>query len=104
MHTSDPHKSLGAALGRIPSGVFILTATRDGVLVTAGGRVLPWRRDDVDMYTIHLEIPPGISQLEVALDFLKLRDAARGLRALRADPERGDQARPGARRCRHQAR
>jgi flavin reductase (DIM6/NTAB) family NADH-FMN oxidoreductase RutF len=31
MHTSDPHKSLGAALGRIPSGVFILTAARDNV-------------------------------------------------------------------------
>ena len=31
MQTSDPHKTLAAALGRIPSGVFILTATRDGV-------------------------------------------------------------------------
>lgn len=31
MHTSDPHKDLGSALGRIPSGVFILTLARDGV-------------------------------------------------------------------------
>lgn len=31
MHTADPHKSLGIALGRIPSGVFILTASRDTV-------------------------------------------------------------------------
>ncbi|MBI2806549.1 MAG: flavin reductase family protein [Planctomycetes bacterium] len=31
MHTTDPHKSLGAALGRIPSGIFILTAARGGV-------------------------------------------------------------------------
>jgi flavin reductase (DIM6/NTAB) family NADH-FMN oxidoreductase RutF len=30
MHANDPQKNLGAALGRIPSGVFILTATRDG--------------------------------------------------------------------------
>ncbi len=31
MQTSDPNKSLAAALGRIPSGVFILTATKDAV-------------------------------------------------------------------------
>jgi flavin reductase (DIM6/NTAB) family NADH-FMN oxidoreductase RutF len=29
MQNSDPHKELGAALGRIPSGVFILTVARD---------------------------------------------------------------------------
>ena len=28
MHTTDPHKSLAAALGRIASGLFILTARR----------------------------------------------------------------------------
>ena len=31
MHTSDPHKSISSALGRVPSGVFILTATRDTI-------------------------------------------------------------------------
>jgi flavin reductase (DIM6/NTAB) family NADH-FMN oxidoreductase RutF len=31
MQTTDPHKSLGAALGRIPSGLFILTASADGI-------------------------------------------------------------------------
>src|SRR5262245_58221400 len=31
MQTSDPHKSLGAALGRIPSGVYILTVAKDAV-------------------------------------------------------------------------
>jgi flavin reductase (DIM6/NTAB) family NADH-FMN oxidoreductase RutF len=31
MHTSDPHKDLGAALGRIPSGLFILTLARDKI-------------------------------------------------------------------------
>ena len=31
MHTTDPHKSLGAALGRIPSGVYVLTVARDQV-------------------------------------------------------------------------
>src|ERR1043166_1807272 len=31
MQTADPHKNLVAALGRIPSGIFILTVARDGV-------------------------------------------------------------------------
>jgi flavin reductase (DIM6/NTAB) family NADH-FMN oxidoreductase RutF len=31
MQTSDPHKSLGAALGRIPRGVYILTVANDAV-------------------------------------------------------------------------
>jgi flavin reductase (DIM6/NTAB) family NADH-FMN oxidoreductase RutF len=31
MHTADPHKSLGAALGRIPSGLFILTVAHDKI-------------------------------------------------------------------------
>ena len=31
MQTSDPQKNLASALGRLPSGVFILTLARDGV-------------------------------------------------------------------------
>lgn len=31
MHTTDPHKNLGAALGRIPSGVYVLTIVKDAV-------------------------------------------------------------------------
>ena len=31
MHTGDPHKTLSAALGRIPSGIFILTASHNDV-------------------------------------------------------------------------
>jgi flavin reductase (DIM6/NTAB) family NADH-FMN oxidoreductase RutF len=31
MHTADPHKNLAAALGRVPSGVFVLTVARDGI-------------------------------------------------------------------------
>jgi flavin reductase (DIM6/NTAB) family NADH-FMN oxidoreductase RutF len=31
MQSSDPHKNLGAALGRIPSGVYILTVAKDAV-------------------------------------------------------------------------
>jgi flavin reductase (DIM6/NTAB) family NADH-FMN oxidoreductase RutF len=31
MHNDDPHKNLAAALGRIPSGVYILTVARAGI-------------------------------------------------------------------------
>jgi predicted metalloprotease with PDZ domain len=36
----------------------------------AGGKTIPWRRDLVDMFAIHLEIPAGVSLLEGDLDFL----------------------------------
>jgi len=31
MKPDDPHRPLASALGRIPSGIFVLTVTRDGV-------------------------------------------------------------------------
>jgi flavin reductase (DIM6/NTAB) family NADH-FMN oxidoreductase RutF len=31
MHSGDPHKNLASALGRIPSGLFILTLARDQI-------------------------------------------------------------------------
>ena len=41
-----------------------------GISVRANGQTLPWRRDDVDMYGIHVEVPSGVARLEVSLDFL----------------------------------
>jgi predicted metalloprotease with PDZ domain len=41
-----------------------------GIRMSAGGQPVAWRRDDVDMYAFHLTVPPGASNLEVALDFL----------------------------------
>ena len=38
--------------------------------VTAKGVELSWRRDPLDMYAFHLDIPAGASQVEVSLDFL----------------------------------
>jgi len=32
---------------------------------SAGGKTIPWRRDDVDMYAFHLEVPAGVRELEV---------------------------------------
>jgi predicted metalloprotease with PDZ domain len=41
-----------------------------GIVMRANGQDLPWRRDDVDMYGFHVDVPSGVSQLEVSLDFL----------------------------------
>jgi predicted metalloprotease with PDZ domain len=38
--------------------------------MTAGGKPLAWQRDDVDMYAFHLQVPPGVNALEVALDYV----------------------------------
>ncbi len=39
-----------------------------GVVFTANGQPLTWRRDDVDLYQFHLTIPPGVTTLHAHLD------------------------------------
>jgi predicted metalloprotease with PDZ domain len=39
-----------------------------GVVFTANGQPLPWRRDDVNMYEFHLDIPQGVTTLHAHLD------------------------------------
>ena len=41
-----------------------------GLRFTAAGKPLAWRRDDVDMYAFHLEVPAGATALDVTLDYL----------------------------------
>lgn len=41
-----------------------------GVFIRADGKDLPWRRDDVDMYALHVDVPSGVSTLDVDFDFL----------------------------------
>jgi len=42
-----------------------------GLKFTAGGNTLTWRRDDVDMYAIHLDVPAGANRVEAKLDFIE---------------------------------
>ena len=35
----------------------------------AGGKTIPWRRDLLDMFAFHLDIPPGVTSLDVRLRF-----------------------------------
>ncbi len=45
-------------------------ADLSGLTFTAGGKTLPWRRDPVDMYAFHLDVPQGATAVEVSLEFL----------------------------------
>ena len=39
-----------------------------GVVFTANGKVLPWRRDDADLYQFHVTVPAGVTTLHAHLD------------------------------------
>ena len=41
-----------------------------GLKITTGGKTITWRRDDVDMYAFHFEVPAAAKEIQVALDFL----------------------------------
>ncbi len=41
-----------------------------GLVITANGKQLAWRRDLRDMYAIHLDVPQGVSQLDLSFQFL----------------------------------
>src|SRR5580658_859687 len=41
-----------------------------GLKFTAGGKTLKWRRDLLDGFTIHVDVPPGETEVDAELDFL----------------------------------
>jgi predicted metalloprotease with PDZ domain len=41
-----------------------------GLIFRASGKEIEWRRDDVDMFAFHCQVPPGVSELEVSLDYV----------------------------------
>ena len=41
-----------------------------GLVITAGGAPVAWRRDPVDVYAFHLEVPAGATALDVTFQFL----------------------------------
>jgi len=38
---------------------------------TANGKTIPWRRDLLDVFTFHLDVPEGASSLEISFDYLE---------------------------------
>ena len=45
-----------------------------GLIIRANGKQLPWRRDLRDMFTLHLDVPEGVSQLDLEFEFLSPGD------------------------------
>ncbi len=43
-----------------------------GLFFRGGGRDMVWRRDLVDMYQFHVQVPPGLHEVEVRFDFLSV--------------------------------
>ncbi|MGD0893678.1 MAG: M61 family peptidase [Terracidiphilus sp.] len=43
-----------------------------GVVFTANGKPLKWRRDDVDLYEFHVDVPEGVTTLHAHLDCIVL--------------------------------
>nr|WP_232455561.1 peptidase M61 [Sphingomonas sp. KC8] len=41
-----------------------------GLKILAGGRLLPWRRDNLDVYAFHIDVPQGATQLDIAFEFI----------------------------------
>lgn len=51
----------------MPSGPVVDVA---GLVFRAAGAIVPWRRDDVDMFSIRVEVPAGAPELDVTFDLL----------------------------------
>ena len=41
-----------------------------GIVFRAGGKVIPWMRDPVDVFAFHIDVPPGATSVDVDFDFL----------------------------------
>jgi len=63
----------------MPSGP---VAAITGVVFTANGKPLEWRRDDVNMYEFHLTIPAGVTTLHAHVDTIVTRRVSQRLAAL----------------------
>ena len=42
-----------------------------GLMFAANGKTIPWRRDLRDVFTFHVDVPQGASQLDVSFDYLE---------------------------------
>jgi predicted metalloprotease with PDZ domain len=46
-------------------------ASLTGLKFEGGGKVIPWVRDTLDVFTFHLDIPAGVSELNASFDFIE---------------------------------
>ncbi len=41
-----------------------------GLVIKANGKVIPWKRDPVDVYAFHIDVPAGAKKLDVSFNFV----------------------------------
>jgi len=46
-----------------------------GLKIQGGGQTLKWKRDDVNLYAFHIDVPAGVSTLDVAFDYIAPAEA-----------------------------
>src|ERR1700722_10380656 len=46
-----------------------------GLKVQGGGKSIAWKRDSVNMYAFHIDVPAGVTSLDVAFDFISPPEA-----------------------------
>lgn len=49
-----------------------------GLTIRADDQILPWRRDDVDVYAFHVEVPAGVEVLDLEFQFLSPTEPNQG--------------------------
>ena len=49
-----------------------------GLVITAGGRRLPWMRDPLNVYGFHINVPGGVDRLELEFQFASPQIAEQG--------------------------
>jgi predicted metalloprotease with PDZ domain len=42
-----------------------------GLKISADGKTIPWKRDQLDVFTFHLGVPSGVQELEISFDYLE---------------------------------
>ncbi|MFC4821686.1 M61 family metallopeptidase [Dokdonella ginsengisoli] len=49
-----------------------------GLTIRGNGQPIAWRRDPVEVYAFHLDVPQGVGSLSVEFDFLSPQDSGQG--------------------------
>jgi len=53
-------------------------ASLAGLVITAGGKPLAWKRDPVDVYAFTVDVPPGVREIEASFQFLSATAETQG--------------------------
>jgi len=49
-----------------------------GLKIMAGGKLVPWKRDPVDVFAFHIDVPGGARQLDLSFQFTGATDSDQG--------------------------